>query len=58
MMPIARAVSLILLLSGYALAGAQTDAALHVAAAADLQPVLPGIAADFEQHNHVHIAIT
>jgi molybdate transport system substrate-binding protein len=58
MMPIARAVSVILLLGGYALARAQTDAVLHVAAAADLQPVLPGIAADFEQHNHVRIAIT
>jgi molybdate transport system substrate-binding protein len=58
MMPVARAVSVILLLGGYALAGAQTDAALHVAAAADLQPILPAIAADFEQHNHVRIAIT
>jgi molybdate transport system substrate-binding protein len=58
MMPIARAASLILLLGGYALAGAQAGAVLHVAAAADLQPVLPRIAADFEQRNHVRIAIT
>jgi molybdate transport system substrate-binding protein len=58
MMPIARAASLILLLGGYAQTGAQVGAELHVAAAADLQPVLPQIAADFEQRNHVRVAIT
>jgi molybdate transport system substrate-binding protein len=59
MMPIFRAGSLLLLLMvGFARAGAQTPAVLQVAAAADLQPVLPAIVADFEQSNHVRIAIT
>ena len=37
---------------------AQGVTELRVAAAADLQPVLPGIIAAFEQQNHAHIGVT
>lgn len=45
-------------MSGHAMASAQTARALHVAAAADLRPVLPKIAANFERQNHLRVEIT
>jgi molybdate transport system substrate-binding protein len=48
----------LLLATGCAKAIGQTPVTLRVGAAADLQPVLPAIAAKFEQQNHVHLDIT
>lgn len=54
-----RATAVILLgMAGYPMAVAQATEVLHVAAAADLRPVLPKIAARFEQKTHQRVEIT
>ena len=53
-----RAVAVILFAAVAAAAYAQQPAVLHVAAAADLQPVLPAMARSFEKANNVRVEIS